>query len=564
MRHFVKVASVSLLAAVWSVRGRGDLTQPQGENCGNNSTTVQWGPCDPTVIQDPSLSCTFFEVPLDYHDPSAGHGRLALAKVNATGTRRGTVFLNPGGPGGSGLQVLNATSATLLALTGGNYDIVSWDPRGVGSLTIPGDISCFDNDAEYIAFWNGTIELSGIEMTGNFSDPQDVQALLSQAHVMQTKYEELGQRCLQHPSGKFLKYVGTAATARDIVALADALDGPGSPVNFAGTSYGSLLGSWLIQMFPERIGRVLLDGIIDPVVFSQKETPFWWTDNELADADKVYEGFITGCALSGHAGCPIASTDQGQSPEDVDASIQALLQRAHDAARMNSSVPFTSAVIRESLLGVMYTPVNWTRFARAVLPAFEEAVHLELSNVPVQVGSGLLRLLGIPDRNAAKSYTPVAILCGDSVDRRGTTMEDVFKNIISSSKSGSKQFSAAWHEPFFYCPFWPVRAVERYQGPFNKKLANKILVVSNTFDPVTPLAGAEAVVKNLGDDAALVEQHGFGHVSVAEPSQCFNAIAFTYFATGAVPEQNRTMCEVDADFELFKGVNTAAVLASLA
>ncbi|KAI0651007.1 TAP-like protein-domain-containing protein [Trametes meyenii] len=560
MRYFWTVAPLSLLAAAWPARGRDNRAPSHHDGCGNNTAAVQWGPCDPTVIQNPSLSCGFFDVPLDYHDPSVGHGRLALAKINATGTRHGTIFLNPGGPGGSGLQVLNATSATLLALTGGNYDIVSWDPRGVGSLTIPGDIICFDNDAEYNAFWNGTIELSGIEMTGNFSDPQDAQALLSQAHVMQVKYEELGQRCLEHPTGKFLKYVGTAATARDIVALADALDGSGSPVNYAGTSYGSLLGSWMIQMFPERVGQVLLDGIIDPVIFSQKETPFWWTENELADADKVYEGFVTGCALSGPAGCPIAS--QGQSAADVDDSIQALLQRAHDAARKNGSVPVTSAVIRESLLGVMYTPVNWTMFANLALPAFDAAVRAELSNE--SVGSSLLSFLGIASQNAAKSYTPVAILCGDSVDRQGTTMEDVFKSIISSSKSGSKQFGTAWHEPFFYCPFWPVRAVERYQGPFNKKLANKVLVVSNTFDPVTPLAGAVSVAENLGDDAALVEQHGFGHVSVAEPSQCFNAIAFTYFASGAVPEQNRTVCEVDGDFELFKGVNTAAVLAAMA
>lgn len=84
-------------------------------------------------------------------------------------------------------------------------------------------------------------------MTGNFSDPDDVQALLSQAPFMQAKYDELARRCLRHPSGKFLRYVGTAATARDIVALADALDGPGRPVNFVGTSYGSLLGMWLIN-----------------------------------------------------------------------------------------------------------------------------------------------------------------------------------------------------------------------------------------------------------------------------------------------------------------------------
>ena len=101
--------------------------------------------------------------------------------------------------------------------------------------------------AEYSAFWDGTIELSGIEFSSKFTDQHDIDVLLSQAPLMQAKYEELGRRCLTQPGGQYLPYVGTAATARDIAALADALDGPGSPINFFGLSYGSLLGSWLIN-----------------------------------------------------------------------------------------------------------------------------------------------------------------------------------------------------------------------------------------------------------------------------------------------------------------------------
>ena len=84
-------------------------------------------------------------------------------------------------------------------------------------------------------------------MAGNFTDPTDINNLLAQAPQMQQKYDELAQRCLDGPSGKYLQYVGTAATARDVVSLADALDGPGSPVNYIGLSYGSLLGSWIVQ-----------------------------------------------------------------------------------------------------------------------------------------------------------------------------------------------------------------------------------------------------------------------------------------------------------------------------
>ncbi|RPD70219.1 hypothetical protein L226DRAFT_616293 [Lentinus tigrinus ALCF2SS1-7] len=235
-------------------------------------TLIQWGSCDPSVVNDTSLTCGFLDVPLDYHDSSAGTARLALIKANATGERRGTVFFNPGGPGGSGLAFLNDIKDTFLGLTGGVYDIVGWDPRGVGNLTMPGEILCFDSLEEYEAFFNGTIELTGIEETGNFANASDVQALFNQAPIMQAKYEELGRRCLNSPNGKYLRYIGTAATVRDMVSIADALDGPGTPINYLGISYGTLIGSWFINMFPERVGRVVFDGVIDPVFFSTHET----------------------------------------------------------------------------------------------------------------------------------------------------------------------------------------------------------------------------------------------------------------------------------------------------
>ena len=114
-------------------------------------------------------------------------------------------------------------------------------------LSSPGEIFCFDSAEEYTTFFNGTIELTGIEETGNFTDPADVDALLAQAPIMQKKYEELGQKCLNSPSGKYLKYIGTAAAVRDMVSIADAIDGPDVPINYFGISYGSLIGSWFVN-----------------------------------------------------------------------------------------------------------------------------------------------------------------------------------------------------------------------------------------------------------------------------------------------------------------------------
>ncbi|KAL1943423.1 hypothetical protein VTO73DRAFT_4498 [Trametes versicolor] len=524
---------------------------------GDTRAALDWGPCDPAVIQDPTISCSFFEIPLDYHDLHAGTGHIAVAKVNATGKRLGTVFINPGGPGESGLAALDEASDLLVALTGGQYDIVSWDPRGIGNLTFPGDIFCFSSLDEYNAFWNDTIELDGIEYTGNFTDPADIDALLSQAALMQHKYEELGKRCQSHPTGQYLKYVGTAATVRDMVALADVLDGPGSPVNYIGLSYGTVLGAWFVNLFPERVGRVILDGVLDPTLIATEETTTIWPQ-QLADTDKVYEAFVTGCALAGPEGCPIASPNASAS--DVDATIQALLQDARDAARKDASAPVTSADIRQGLLSAMYFPEEWAELANTTYPKILAAVQAGL-------GGLTRRILQQSGGNSTRSYSGTAIACSDSVDRRGTTMEDVFKDLVTATQNadpGSHKFSAAWPATFNYCPFWPVRAVERYQGPFNKKFANKVLVVSNLLDPATPLKGAQALIELLGDSATLIVQEGFGHTSISSPSQCMNGIMNTYLLKGTLPDGNGTTCGVNGDFDIFDGVSTEDILAALA
>ncbi|TFK83374.1 alpha/beta-hydrolase [Polyporus arcularius HHB13444] len=528
---------------------------------------IEWAACDASVVNDTSLSCGFLEVPLDYHDPSVGNARLAIIKANATGERRGSVFFNPGGPGGSGLQSVQEDKELLLQVTGGVYDIVSWDPRGVGNLTIPGEIFCFDSFADYSAFFKGTIELTGIEETGNFTEPADVKALLEQAPIMQKKYEEVGQRCRRSSSSKYLKYVGTAAAVRDMVSIANVLDGPNAPINYLGISYGTLIGSWFVNMFPERVGRVILDGVLDPIAFATEE-PGKTFSSQLVSVDTIYKALITGCALTGPSGCAAAS--KGDGPLDIDAKFQALLKTAYDATKANASVPITSGQLRVELFGEMYSPVSWPNLANEEYPQIVQIVNGEgpanASHALRRRSKDLVRRNPLVKRgsqsNDSPSYTSIAILCGDSVDLRGTTMEDVFKGIISTARNVSHISGSVWPAPFYQCAFWPVRSAERYEGPFNKTLANRILVASNILDPITPLPSAERLAALLGQDAVLIRQNGFGHTTESAPSACMNGIFNAYMTNGTLPP-NGTVCEVDADFEVFDGVNTLDILAHI-
>ncbi|KAI0709174.1 Alpha/Beta hydrolase protein [Earliella scabrosa] len=534
------------------------------------SSDISWSQCDPSIVNDTALQCGFLEVPLDYHDPNVGTARLAIVKANATGERLGTVFFNPGGPGGGGLENLNALKDQLLEQTGGVYDVVSWDPRGVG-LSTPGDTQCFESAEEYNAFFNGTIEMNGITYTGNFTNSTDVQNLLSQAPSFEEKYEQVGQKCLNGSNGDFLQYMGTAATVRDMVAIADVLDGPDAPINYFGISYGALLGSWFINMFPERVGRVIIDGVPDPVFFATQELSPNWAARAYVSDDDVYKALITACALSGPAGCAIAS--EGDSPLNIDAKVKALLQAAYDTPSVDPSFPLTSGNIRSFIFGTLYFPSRWDAFVNEWYP---QAVAILQGNSSQGLSSALAKKTArsIPmdprfnflerEENDSRLYSGQAIFCADSADRSpSTNMTTTFEGVIEGTRTTSNLMGGVWPGLGSQCSFWPVRSVERYQGPFNKPLANRILIASTTYDHITPLDGAQRLAGLLGENASLVEMRAFGHTTLlTSPSACVTNVMVAYMVNGTLPANN-TLCEVDEDYEPLRGVNTSAIFANL-
>ncbi|KAI0743131.1 TAP-like protein-domain-containing protein [Daedaleopsis nitida] len=561
---FSSIAPVMVLASFVQATTAPQASQRMGP--GTSAHPIAWGPCPVTVGS--SLSCGFLEVPIDYHDPSAGNGRVAVVKANATGERLGTVFVNPGGPGVSGVDSLAGIAPILFDYTGGGYDVVSWDPRGVGSST-PGPVSCFESTDEYTAFFNGTIELTGIEWTGTFADSADVAALYAQAESMQAKYVETGQRCRADPNGRYLQYMGTAATVRDLIRLADAIEGPGNPINYIGYSYGTFLGGWFVNRQSsssprvlaqhlyirgresQRVGKVVLDGVTDPGVFSDTDLSLGWSA-EFTDTDKVYEGLVIACALAGPEKCAIAQ--EGDSPEDVHATIQAAINAAHDSARADPAFPVKSGIIRYAMVTPMYGAAAWPGATNSLLPELMAAIQEQRAPNATLVDSYLVR----------SPYAQVAINCADTRDATaGVGMEDIFAAAVNATRNVSHMFGAVWPVPAYYCETWPARAVERYTGPFNKTLASRILVVGNTYDPVTPFWQAETLARRFGDRAALVRMDGFGHSSLAASSSCIRAVVRAYMVNGTLPEGQGTVCDVDDAFEIYPGVTTKDVLAHM-
>ncbi|KAL1943424.1 hypothetical protein VTO73DRAFT_4499 [Trametes versicolor] len=259
---------------------------------------------------------------------------------------------------------------------------------------------------------------------------------------------------------------------------------------------------------------------------------------------------------------------------DVDTTIKILLKQAHDAARKNASVPVTSADIRSELLLEMYFPATWADLANTTFPEITAAVQ----------GEALARTtLGVAQRivlrhklDEAEAYGGIAIACSDSVDLRGPQRRMCSRTRLPRPRAPAALIFSlpVWSISWNHCRVWPMRAVARYTGPLNKKPVNEILMANNRvsvpseppppgefaderdqLDAATPLEGAQALTKIIGDNAALVVQEGIGL------SRCINEILFTYMTTGAVPDSNNTTCEVD--FQLFDGVNSEAILAAL-
>ncbi|QRV92028.1 Abhydrolase domain-containing protein [Ceratobasidium sp. AG-Ba] len=512
---------------------------------------IQWKPCGQD--SNSTLECGRFEVPLDYAHEAAGKASLFVARYPATKQPKlGTLFLNPGGPGESGANFV--ANDVIMNTVGGQYDLVSWDPRGVGN-SVP-LAECFANASEEEAFWKDTIPRTGLEARSNFThDPADLQAFYGQVAEVDRVLTDFGKKCVEYSPNTF-QYLGSVAAVRDMIALHDLLEGADKPLNYWGFSYGTVIGIYFVNMFPNRVGRVVIDGVVDPVYWANLPPYEMWSIN-AESTDEALTGFVTACAAAGPTGCAIAS--EGSTPDSLRDELRRMIDLAYDYKKSNgTSAEFGSATIRRLLFKGMYFPAQWPQLAQTILPAW---------NFLTNNGTLTKRTLSLPEKrqtNAtekASVYGLQSITCADAIDAGNTTTRDVFDEMVRVTRDVSQMFGPAFEIGGFYCHRWPVRAVERYTGPWNKKLANPILVIGNEADPVTPYRSAKSVADALGDSAILVEQDDYGHASLAMHSDCTFKILSSYFLEGQLPSTDQ-FCGTNQ--QLFPGPGvTKSYLAAL-
>ncbi len=232
----VVVTAVSLVTACGQssspvgAPGAGDLSRFYGQS-------ITWSACDG------EFQCGSFEVPLDYANPSGEAITIKVLKAPATdkSKRLGSLVVNPGGPGASGIEFARYAGGTISPAVLAQYDIVGFDPRGVIEST---PIKCMDGP-----------------QTDRFLSTLGAPATAGQRSEVEKVAADFGESCEQH-SPTLTPAIGTVATARDMDVLRQVLGE--SKLNFIGLSYGTLLGLIYIDQFTDKVGRFVLDGVIDP------------------------------------------------------------------------------------------------------------------------------------------------------------------------------------------------------------------------------------------------------------------------------------------------------------
>lgn len=444
------------------------------------------------------FDCAQLPVPLDYAKPNGAQLRIEVIRVHYDDQphRLGSLIVNPGGPGGSGVFLAISLAASLSTDVLEHYDIVGFDPRGVG-LSAP--IKCYTDAAETQAM--------------AFDPDVRTTAGLQAAKRMAASFAD---SCVQK-YGSQLAYYDTVDTARDMDRIRAAVGD--AKINYLGFSYGTELGAVYAHLFPNRIRVAVLDGAVDPDT----------TGNAIAsDAQQIggfedaFDQFAADCRT--RAAC---------QPLGNPRTAVAALEKRANADPIPSSDPTdkrraTGGNVMYAVISALYSEQLWPELGTALI----DAQHGD--------ARGLFELDDqYSERDADGHYSNLldvfqVVSCND----QRTDPTDA--QIKAAATRWAKQYPlfGLWSAPsLFQCQAWPK---ERDPiPPETAKGAPPILVVGNLHDPATPYAGAQHLAAKLGS-GVLLTWNGEGHTSYGDGSACIDDTVNAYLINGTVPPAHTT------------------------
>jgi len=461
-----------------------------------------------------SLECAWLTVPMDYDDPTGDTIRLAVARHTVEGSK-GLVVVNPGGPGGSGVDFVNQLVDGAGDKLRGSLDVVGFDPRGVGRSA---PVHCLDTD--------------GLDtfLSTDFDTSTDTG--LAQAEAA---YAAFGAAC-QENTGPLLGHVDTISAARDMDVLRAALRQP--TLTYLGISYGTKLGATYASLFPDRVGRMVLDGALDPTTPDSEQTV-----TQVAGFESAMRAYVTDCLAGGssatkdtsglgigNVACPLSG-----SVDEAMAQVASVVTQAQATPMTTSSGrPLTGSLAFTGIIMPLYNQDYWILLTAALQAAIVQhngTVLLFLADNYSDRCDGIT--CPVKDgfySNIMEANT--AINCAD--DRLDIDPQTLAEQI----RQAAPILGGLSTDDADSCKDWPTPVV----GPlpsYEAKGAPPIVVVGTTNDPATPYAWAQSLAKTL-DSGVLVTHEGEGHAAYTGGIPCIQTAVDDYLVDGKVPQDGLT------------------------
>ena len=455
------------------------------------------------------LQCARVRVPLSWGRPHDKQITLAVIRHLASRpqARIGSIFINPGGPGESGVGLVRNAGAELDAWGAGRFNIVSWDPRGTNASD---PVRCFTGTASRARFWRGV----------------QIPTTAAQSRAYARRAIELARRC-GRVSGSLLAHISTADSARDLDYLRRLVGD--RRLTYVGISYGSFLGQTYANMFPGRVRAMMLDAVVDPKA--------WVRGAEARNAagfsstGKVFKQFLTLCQRAGHARCVLAG-----SPETAAQRVARLFRQARRApipaphALPPGQLSYSDLLL--TTFSALRSPEVWPRYARELDAAARgDASVLEDAARTMRTPAAF-----------SKATTSAAIQCLDGPARQPVSAWPTVVGRLTKLSGLWGPFQA-WTQWAPCASRWPARSSDRYTGPWNRETKTPILLINNRYDPSTGYRNAQRAQRLLGN-AVLLTNAGYGHPSYADPSQCIDRWRVRYLVHLVTPRRG-TVCRPD-------------------
>jgi pimeloyl-ACP methyl ester carboxylesterase len=450
---------------------------------------VVWERCDF------GAQCTVIRAPLDWDNLEEWQDiELAMVRHPASGQRQGSLLINPGGPGASGFDfVLENLSLAAGPLLQESFDIVGWDPRGVNRSSA---VSCATTDEELDYFFFG-------QLSAPPGTPEWEAELLEES-------VRFGQECHEN-TGALLEFVDTMSTVRDLDLIRHLLGD--ERLNYLGYSYGALIGALYIDTFPSRVGRMVLDGAVDPAA-----SQFDLVLNQHRGFENALVSYFEFCDTQGFCPFPGSLTERLDSVSDVFDRLETDPLVAVDGRVLDD------ALFRTAMVTTLYSPQNWGLLTQL----FVEVSQGQTETAMMLVDFYYDRVEGVYQDNSMEAF--MAINC---LDYPVETSTEVILDQARQLKEAAPYTARPQGYGDLVCQNWP-HPPRLDKGPVRGIGAQPVVIIGTTGDPATPYNWAVSLAEQL-QNASLVTYVGEGHLAYRNGNPCINGPVDAYLLSGVVP-----------------------------